>query len=120
MRVFTWIVRTIVAGAVLMCVIMIGLAPQTVVTHFNSAGLADSFGSRWWLVMLPLLVVVTGEVMIKLARQKWRKLGLLQLPTLTGFEGQCLGAMVGFSVLLWVILQSEVQGRLVSGGIGGW
>lgn len=38
MRVFTWIVRTIVAGAVLICVIMIGLAPQTVVTHFNSAG----------------------------------------------------------------------------------
>ena len=93
---------------------------ETSCSHFNSAGLADSFGSRWWLVMLPLLVVVTGEVMIKLARQKRRKLGLLQLPTLTGFEGQCLGVMVGFSVLLWVILQSEVQGRLVSGGIGGW
>ncbi|RHF44250.1 hypothetical protein DW678_12455, partial [Lactiplantibacillus plantarum] len=65
-------------------------------------------------------VTASGEVMIKLARQKRRKLGLLQLPTLTGFEGQCLGVMVGFSVLLWVILQSEVQCRLVSGGIGGW
>ncbi|TBX42552.1 DUF1648 domain-containing protein [Lactiplantibacillus paraplantarum] len=115
MRVFTWIVRAIAGTAVLMCVIMIGLAPQTVVTHFNHAGLADSFGSGWWLVMLPLLVVVMGEVIIKLARQKRRKLGLLQLPTLTVFEGQCLGVMVSFSVLLWLFMQSEVQGRLVSG-----
>ncbi|EQM55331.1 membrane protein [Lactiplantibacillus plantarum EGD-AQ4] len=118
MRVFTWIVRSIVGVMVLICLIMISLAPQQVVTHFNGAGLADAFGPRWWLIVLPLLTVILAEFCIRTARQKRRKQGMLQVPTLTGFEGQCIAVLVSFNVMLWVMLQSEIQGLLVGGIMG--
>lgn len=118
MRVFTWIVRSIVGVMVLICLIMISLAPQQVVTHFNGAGLADAFGPRWWLIVLPLLTVILAEFCIRKARQKRRKQGMLQVPTLTGFEGQCIAVLVSFNVMLWVMLQSEIQSLLVGGIMG--
>ncbi len=40
--------------------IVIGSAPDTVPTHFDAEGVADGFGSKWTLIIMPIIVAAVA------------------------------------------------------------
>lgn len=120
-RVFTgrvgWLVGGLVAVSYLIAVWGLSQIPagEQIPIHWNAAGVADGFGSRWWLLASPLIFTGVVGLVALIARIEPRRehmvASLEPLRTL-------LVVMAGFGVLITLATTLAAVGRAID--VGAW
>lgn len=87
---------------------MIMVAPKVVVTHLNGTGVADAFGSRWWLLLDVAIVIVVGEVMIAYAKHWRKKQGLQTVPLIMLQEWRLLAGQAVVLVVMIALMATQI------------
>ncbi len=88
--------------------LVFGDAPDTIPTHFNAEGLADDYGSKWTLFLMPVMVAVVAisalfaPFLTKFAKQKEDK----SLNTVAKFN---IAVLVMFDLVTISIIYSSLN-----------
>ncbi|MFD1393246.1 DUF1648 domain-containing protein [Lacticaseibacillus jixianensis] len=105
-----------VAAMLVFTLFLMVIAPKLVVTHFNGAGVADSWSSRTGLLLEPALLLVIALICDWRAHS-WRKRdGMQTLPMITFGEWRLL-SFVGLALVGFVLIQLAQIGFLQGDGV---
>ncbi|KRM87844.1 DUF1648 domain-containing protein [Lacticaseibacillus thailandensis] len=95
MKRLAWILRGIDALLVVVAVILMIIATGPVVTHWNGLGNVDATGSKWMLLLIPMVLIVYNEISLWYARRVRRHDGTDQIPLVLVNEWRyVVGALV--------------------------
>ncbi|BAL61367.1 DUF1648 domain-containing protein [Melissococcus plutonius] len=83
-------------------------APATIAVHFSGSGKPDAFDSKYWLFLLPVLLILAGEILIFIAKKKRKKIGLEQIPTFLPNEWTYITVMFIFFIIFSYFIQQEI------------
>ncbi|VDG31136.1 hypothetical protein [Lactobacillus pentosus] [Lactiplantibacillus mudanjiangensis] len=108
MRKFKIITRSMSIGLILISLWFISQTPTKIVTHFNGLGTADGRGSRWWLLLMPVIVVVLVEISIGTSRRQRRSNGMGTVNLLTPFESKGIGGIFVIVIITVGIMLQQI------------
>lgn len=109
MKKFTRICRGLTVLFLILSIGLIVIAPTTIVTHFNGYGRADAQGSRWMLLLEPIVYAVVAEVMIAISKSKRKKAGTSEVNFLIGQEYYWIGALVVILVIFGALMLHQIN-----------
>lgn len=112
-----WVLVAIAAASALVAAWGIAQVPagQPIPIHWNAAGEADGFGSRWWLLTGPGMVALTTGLTLLVARVEPRQANIVaSYGPLRTFAV----VMAAFGFLLTLAMTLAATGRVID--VGSW
>lgn len=105
-----------VAIMLVFTIVLMFIAPNTVVMHFNGAGAADSWSGRAGLLLEPALLLVIALICDWVAHSRRKRDGMQTLPVITFGEWRLL-SFVGLALIAFVLIQFAQIGFLQGDGV---
>lgn len=81
---------------------------QSVITHWNRSGTADSWGNSWQLLILPVLFVFVSEIMLAVAKHARTKAGLTAITTILVTEWRALAALLVIAIIFGGLMLAQL------------
>jgi uncharacterized membrane protein len=112
-----WVLLAIAAASALVAAWAIAQVPagEAIPIHWNAAGEADGFGSRWWLLIGPGMVVLTVGLAVLIARVEPRQ---ANITASYGPLRTFAVVMAGFGLLLTLAMALSAIGNPIE--VGAW